>query len=198
MIWVKADRNQYLFLQGQAGHSFFIIEKGDIHVQIDGKKVAELKEGQAFGELALLFRASRAASIKCVGEQNRYFVMKPGLYRTILKQLKVAEYNKKKGIIERIGLFQCLTNKQKYSLANLIKSADFKNGQTIFDTGDLSIGIYIVSDGLVEITMDNKQPLMLKDLDVFGESALKANARRSGKAICREDTRLLVIGKKDI
>ena len=39
---------------------------------------------------------------------------------------------------------------------------------------------------------------MLKDLDVFGESALKTNARRSGKAICRSDTRLLVIGKKDI
>ena len=67
MIQVKANRNQYIFLQGQAGHSFFIIQKGDIHVEIDGKKVAELKEGQAFGELALLFRASRAASIKCVG-----------------------------------------------------------------------------------------------------------------------------------
>ena len=121
MIWVKADKDEYLFLQGQAGHSFFIIEKGDIHVEIDGKKVAELKEGQAFGELALLFRASRAASIKCVGDENRYFVMKPSLYRNILKQLKEAEYNKKKGIVEKIGLFQCLTNKQKYSLANNIK-----------------------------------------------------------------------------
>ena len=52
--------------------------------------MAELKEGQAFGELALLFRASRAASIKCVGDENRYFVMKPSLYRNILKQLKEA------------------------------------------------------------------------------------------------------------
>ena len=83
--------------------------------------MAELKEGQAFGELALLFRASRAASIKCVGDENRYFVMKPSLYRNILKQLKEAEYNKKKGIVEKIGLFQCLTNKQKYTLANNIK-----------------------------------------------------------------------------
>ena len=71
--------------------------------------------------------------------------MKPSLYRNILKQLKEAEYNKKKGIVEKIGLFQCLTNKQKYSLANLIKSAAFKKGEVIFDTGDLSIGIYIVS-----------------------------------------------------
>jgi hypothetical protein len=31
------------------GHSFFLIEKGKVSVEIDGKKVAEMKEGQAFG-----------------------------------------------------------------------------------------------------------------------------------------------------
>jgi hypothetical protein len=47
--------------------------------------------------------------------------MKPGLYRSILKQLKEVEYTRKKEIVEKIGLFQCLTNKQKYSLAQHIK-----------------------------------------------------------------------------
>ena len=121
MVWARAEKDEYLFLQGQSGHSFFIIEKGTVDVEIDGNKVAELKEGQSFGELALLFRASRAASIKCTGTENRYFIMKPCLYRSILKQLKEVEYTKKKNIIEGIGLFNCLTNKQKYSLSNLIK-----------------------------------------------------------------------------
>ena len=138
-----------MFIQGQAGHTFFIIEKGHIDVEIDGKKVTELKEGNAFGELALLFRTSRAASIKAAGEENRYFVMKPGLYRSILKQLKEAEYAKKKETIERIGLFQCLTNKQKYTLANHIKYSNFKDGEVIFEANDLANGIYIVSEGLV-------------------------------------------------
>ena len=124
--------------------------------------------------------------------------MKPGLYRNILKQLKEAEYAKKKETIERIGLFQCLTNKQKYTLANHIKDSTFKDGEVIFEANDLANGIYIVSEGLVEINIPGKDALFLKELEVFGESALKQNARRVGKATCRGDTKCLVIGKKDI
>jgi CRP-like cAMP-binding protein len=99
--------------------------------------------------------------------------MKPGLYRSILKQLKEAEYSRKKETIESIGLFQCLTNRQKFSLTHLIKEANFKAGEVIFEAGDVSNGIYIVSEGAVEITLPNKEPLLLTELEVFGESALK-------------------------
>jgi len=68
MVWAAAKKGDQLFTQGQAGHTFFVIEKGTVEVEIDGKVIAKLKEGQSFGELALLFRASRAATIRCVGE----------------------------------------------------------------------------------------------------------------------------------
>lgn len=35
-------------------------------------------------------------------------------------------------------------------------------------------------------------------MEVFGESALKSNSRRQGRAVCKEETKCLVIGKKDI
>jgi cGMP-dependent protein kinase len=106
-----------------------------VSVEIDQKKVTELGEGQSFGELALLFRASRAASIKCLSDNNQFFVMKPALYRSLLQQLKTAEYSRNKSTIEAISLFQCLTNKQKFSLANSIKIANFKEGDIIFNAG---------------------------------------------------------------
>ena len=74
----------------------------------------------------------------------------------------------------------------------------FKANEVIFETGDVSNGIYIVSEGLVEVQIEEKPPLLLKNLEVFGESALKQNNRRVGRAICRDDTKLLTIGKKDI
>lgn len=94
-----------------------------------------MKLGQCFGELALLFKASRAASIKCLESTNRFFVMKPGLYRSILQKLKTVEYTHNMGVIQKISLFQSLTNKQKFSLANSIKIAKFKEGETIFEAG---------------------------------------------------------------
>ena len=104
-----------------------------------------MNEGQSFGELALLFRASRAASVKCLGDKNMFFVMKPALYRSILQQLKTAEYSRNKDIVDRISLFQCLTNKQKYSLANSIKIAAYKKGDIIFKANDPSSGLFIFS-----------------------------------------------------
>lgn len=47
--------------------------------------------------------------------------MKPIVYKTILQQLKTSEYSRNKEIIEKIGIFQCLTNKQKFALSNSIK-----------------------------------------------------------------------------
>jgi CRP-like cAMP-binding protein len=32
--------NEYLFKQGEKGHSFFLIEKGKVSVEIDGVKVS--------------------------------------------------------------------------------------------------------------------------------------------------------------
>lgn len=75
--------------------------------------------------------------------------MKPGLYKSILKRLKEAEYTRNKEIIEKISLFNCLTNKQKYTLSNSIKEASFRAGEVIFEAGDLSNGLYLISQGLV-------------------------------------------------
>lgn len=42
MVWAKANQGDQLFAQGQTGHTFFIIEKGKVQVEIDGKVVSEL------------------------------------------------------------------------------------------------------------------------------------------------------------
>lgn len=39
MVWVQGVKDTYLFEQGQTGHSFFLIEKGRVSVEID-KKIA--------------------------------------------------------------------------------------------------------------------------------------------------------------
>jgi CRP-like cAMP-binding protein len=58
--------------------------------------------------------------------------------------------------------------------------------------------MYIVSEGLVEISLPGKQPITIGAMEMFGESALKDNGRRLGEAKCLQDTECLVIGKKDI
>ena len=60
-VEVKAGR--VLVEQGRPGHEFFLILEGDATVRRDNKKVASLGKGQYFGELSLLDRGPRTATV---------------------------------------------------------------------------------------------------------------------------------------
>lgn len=55
-----------VFSQGEVGETAYIVESGHLEVLRDGKKVAELAEGECFGEIALLNDVKRTATIRCV------------------------------------------------------------------------------------------------------------------------------------
>jgi len=60
-VEVKAGR--VLVEQGRPGHEFFLILEGEATVRRDNRKVATLSKGQYFGELSLLDRGPRTATV---------------------------------------------------------------------------------------------------------------------------------------
>jgi CRP-like cAMP-binding protein len=50
-------------IEGQDGLNFFVIESGEADVTIGGDHVATLGAGQAFGEVALVDKSARSATI---------------------------------------------------------------------------------------------------------------------------------------
>jgi CRP/FNR family transcriptional regulator, cyclic AMP receptor protein len=60
---VNVDAGKVLVTEGSAGTEFFVIVGGKARVTRRGRKVADLGPGQFFGELALLDRAPRNATV---------------------------------------------------------------------------------------------------------------------------------------
>lgn len=91
MMYARAQDSRYIFRQGEVGSCFFLIYRGRVEVEVDGKLVRTLERGETFGELALLFRAARSASIACSAAGCEFLIMKPALYRKTLQKMKLEE-----------------------------------------------------------------------------------------------------------
>jgi CRP-like cAMP-binding protein len=60
---IAVDAGKVVVVEGSAGSEFFVIISGAARVERSGRKVASLGPGSFFGDLALLDRAPRNASV---------------------------------------------------------------------------------------------------------------------------------------
>ena len=60
------DLREVIMNQGDEGDFMYVVEKGVLEVIVDGVKVKSIKPGMVVGELALLYQAPRAATVRCV------------------------------------------------------------------------------------------------------------------------------------
>jgi CRP/FNR family transcriptional regulator, cyclic AMP receptor protein len=60
---MEIPQGQVLTKEGEIGHEFFVILDGEARVTRQGRKVANIGPGSAFGELALLEKAPRNATV---------------------------------------------------------------------------------------------------------------------------------------
>ena len=68
-------------LEGEGGLMFFVVESGEATVEVRGEEVGKLGPGSAFGEIALIDRRPRTATVTAQSELKRYglpvFVFRP-------------------------------------------------------------------------------------------------------------------------
>ena len=63
---IRVEPGETLTREGRAGYEFFVVIDGRAEVSRNGKRVAELGAGDFFGELALLDRGLRDATVTAV------------------------------------------------------------------------------------------------------------------------------------
>ena len=68
-------------LEGEGGLMFFVVDSGEATVEVHGKEVGTLGPGSAFGEIALIDRRPRTATVTAQSDLRAYglpvFVFRP-------------------------------------------------------------------------------------------------------------------------
>lgn len=65
MIQLHYEKGGVVFYQGDVGDYLYMILSGKVEVLIDGKEISCLGQGEFFGEMALLEKKPRSATIRC-------------------------------------------------------------------------------------------------------------------------------------
>jgi len=82
------NQNDAVVKQGEMGQEFFVIRQGEAKVTKDGVEVATLKQGDYFGEMALLREDPRAATVSVISAKLQCFVM----HRKKFEELKLTDH----------------------------------------------------------------------------------------------------------
>jgi MFS family permease len=77
LVPFKAEAGIALMTQGEPGDRFLVIEDGEIEVSVDGKPVSRMGRGAGVGEIALLKRRPRTATVTAVTDVSGYGIDAP-------------------------------------------------------------------------------------------------------------------------
>ncbi|HWU42410.1 MAG TPA: cyclic nucleotide-binding domain-containing protein [Bdellovibrio sp.] len=97
---------EYIFLEGDVERHFYIVESGTVGISTLGRQgqkvdLIQVKEGESFGEFALIDNSPRSASAMAVTDVQVVRVSEEG-FRELLTQLPVWAHCMMKSFVERL------------------------------------------------------------------------------------------------
>lgn len=131
---------------------------------------------------AYLNQDSKDQTIKTIVEENAH------MFSIVEKVL----------LLRQVQLFSLLGGEELTAIANLADEIEFEPQSTIFEAGDPGDFLYVVSEGEVHVTAQEKILATLETGAVFGEIALLDGAPRTASIVCGDQpVKLLYISSTD-
>ena len=194
-------KDDYIIKQGDNGDNVYIIEKGELICEKVFNKgdpptyLKTYKEGELFGELALLYNAPRAATIyaktDCV-----LWALDRLTFNSIVKESAINKREKYKKFLETIPLLSTVESYELYSICDAIKTEKYEKNQFIIKEGQQGDKFFILDEGEAVATKENMnfKKQYIKG-DYFGELALLRNAPRAASVMAVTDCKVLSLDR---
>lgn len=203
MFQVDKKAEDIVIKQGDEGDNFYVIDSGIAEIFVNQKDgvplhVLTCKDGDSFGELALMYDAPRAATVICKTEM-KLWAMDRLTYKHILMDTTLKKRNMYKEFLEHVPLLRSLDPYERLKVADLLESKTFEDGQAILTEGEAGECFYIVEDGEVNCLQlfEGKQGCVacLVCGDYFGEIALLRDSPRACSVKAKGEVKVLVLDR---
>jgi len=124
------------------------------------------------------------------------------LWKNIFSQ-RVIQQGSTEEVLSKVPAFANLAQRELKEVAAIVHIREYRTGEPVFYQGDPGLGMYIVQEGEVSITIlgkdgDERELAVLTDGDFFGELALLDESPRSANAVCKTECTLIGFFRPDL
>jgi len=200
-IMKKADED--IIVQGEIGDVFYLLEEGavDVYISKGGDpqvKVHSYKPGDAFGELAIMYNAPRAATCRAQTDSKLW-----QLDRVSFKCIVVAAAMQKRetyrGFLTKVPILSSLNEMEVMTLADSLAEEKYAEGDIICKQGEEGNYFYIIKSGVAVCYIDkdgvDTEVARLTEGQYFGEVALLTAKPRQATVKAAEALQVLAIDR---
>ena len=113
-------------------------------------ELAVLGDGDAFGELALIYDKPRIATVKCL-ERCHFIVLSKTEYKSALSEIERRKTNELINFIKMLPVFKKLSRTKLTTYTYNLKKIDCIREGYIYKEGDPANNIYIIREGEFQI-----------------------------------------------
>merc|ERR1712166_1693347 len=225
MTYEKINSGEIVCQEGKQAERMYLLMSGKCRVEVDSKKVGDLKELDVFGEAALFGTiddpSTRSTTVIAKSNLEVLVLLRDDLNELMksgdldpkcIKALqKVAQKRKKQNIkqlkliakqarvLQKCAPFADLTEEAHNHILDVMTYKKIKDGEMLLKKGDLANEMYLLMSGSCIVTDDGTEVGKLKKYDVFGEAALfHSNGVRSASVVAKEDLKVLLLKRKDL
>lgn len=193
------NANEGVIKQGDDGDVLYVVDQGELECfrkfAKEGKDeyLLTYKPGDAFGELALLYNAPRAASIvaktKCL-----LFSLDRETFNHIVKGAVIKRRQKYEQFLSKIPILDSLNSYEKDKICDCLQTKSYNKNASIIIEGENGDVLYFIQSGTCKATKKNrvtgKDDIVYEftENDYFGELALLKNEPRAASVIATSDT----------
>lgn len=207
MVGVSKAAGETIIREGDDGDNLYVVEKGTLNCTKVFKGNSEptfLKEynpGDAFGELALLYNAPRAATIKAKTD-SELWALDRRTFNFIVKDSAQLKRDKYEEFLKEVPILKNVDSYERNKLADGIKESWYKQGDYVIKEGTEGDVFFLIMSGKAIATKTltpghpATQVASYKEGDYFGERALLKNEPRAANIIAESELQVIKLDRK--
>ena len=149
--------NEIAIQQGDDGDVLYVVESGELicskHFTKDGKEVflKMYQPGDSFGELALLYNAPRAATIKAKTD-SVLWALDRATFNNIVKDAAQKKREKFENFLKKVDILSTIDSYELTQVCDALKETTFLKKDFIIKEGDYGDVFYILEEGNCKAT----------------------------------------------